>query len=157
MQQKKNVADPGGRKGMSMLRGANVAWGQFEPVENASFHHERLGGGSRGGKRRGSRITVPPSACSWCLRQLSSQPVLSLSSPGDHLAVLSWGFRKLLASDFTLELSGAAAQPRLPKCLLRAYKSVVMHSGWQVEASKLTSCWCILAFQPRIRPICSSL
>lgn len=61
------------------------------------------------------QIAVPPSVCKCCLRQLSPQPVLSLSTPRDRSAALSWGFRKLSASDFTLEYSDAAAQPRLPK------------------------------------------
>lgn len=61
------------------------------------------------------QIPVPPSVCKCCLRQLSPQPVLSLSTPRDRSAALSWGFRKLSASDFTLEYSDTAAQPRLPK------------------------------------------
>lgn len=61
------------------------------------------------------QIAVPLPVCKCCLRQLSSQPVLSLSAPRDHSVVLSWGFPKLSASDVTLKLSDAAAQPRLPE------------------------------------------
>lgn len=61
------------------------------------------------------QIAVPSSVCKCCPRQLSPQPVLSLSTPRDRSAVLSWGFRKLSASEVTLQYSDTAAQPRLPK------------------------------------------
>lgn len=102
-----------------------LAWAQFEPVKMDFFSPgccvEAVG--RREVHKCWGQITTPLSVCNCCLRQLSSQPVLSLSTPRDHSAVLSWGFRKLLASDFTLELSDAAAQPRLPKHL-NVYKSI---------------------------------